>query len=102
MLYYWLLFFFVAFGAKCILATIMIYLLLPADRECSRCDGETLLLQGGHVSRFTSWFLMHRVQRRWCPGCGWEGLARRIDESGPQHADGTSDVIHPTRHSADR
>jgi hypothetical protein len=102
MLYYWILFFFIAFGSKFILALITIYIVLPAGNECGQCDGETLLMRGGRVGRFTSWLLMHRVQRRWCPLCGWEGLARRVDiHTGPSHA-GIRDHVHSIRHIADR
>jgi hypothetical protein len=45
---------------------------------------------------------MHRVQRRWCPLCGWEGHARRVDiHTGPSHA-GIRDHVHSIRHIADR
>ena len=102
MLYYWLFFFFVAFGSKVVLALITIYVILPQERECSRCDGETLLLRGGRVGRFTAWLLMNRVQRRWCPLCGWEGLSRRIRDTAPESSVQTRDRIHSTRHIADR
>jgi hypothetical protein len=102
MLYYWLLFFFIAFGAKVILATLTIYLLLPADRQCNLCEGETILLRGGHVGRFTAWLFMHRVQRRWCPVCGWEGLARRGDHESAVPLASTPDQITTTRHSHNR
>jgi hypothetical protein len=75
MLYY-LLFLFVAFGAKLVLAVVMIYLLLPADPTCSECDGDTLLLRMGPVGRACSWLCFGQLQRRWCPRCGWEGMAR--------------------------
>lgn len=78
MLYYWLLFFFVAFGAKALLALVMIYLLLPRDRTCSRCDRETVLVHHGGLGLVVSGFFLGRVQRRWCPACGWEGLAQRV------------------------
>jgi hypothetical protein len=75
MLYY-LLFSFLAVGAKLILALVMIYFLLPGDRDCNQCDNETFLLQlaGGH--RWLARLCLGRLQRRWCPQCGWEGYAR--------------------------
>ena len=73
---YWVLFGFVALGAKLILAAITIYLLLPTDRRCNGCDDETLLLRMERGSRLLSLVLLGRIQRRWCPRCGWEGLAR--------------------------
>jgi hypothetical protein len=75
MLYYSI-FFFLAFGAKLLLALVMIYMLLPGDRRCNQCDDETLLLQ---LSRGRLWLAracLDRLQRRWCPACGWEGYAR--------------------------
>jgi hypothetical protein len=74
MLYYWLLFFFIVFGAKLLLAIVMIYCLLPSDRSCSRCEEETLLVKR---RGFGSLVFLGRVQYRWCPRCGWQGLARR-------------------------
>jgi hypothetical protein len=70
------LFFFIAMGSKLLLALLMIYLLLPSDRQCNLCDEETLLLQ---LSGANGWFArlcMGTLQRRWCPACGWEGYAR--------------------------
>ena len=69
-------FVFIAFGAKALLAFAMIYLLLPADRTCSSCDGETLPLRMGPLGRLLSALSLGVVQRRWCPRCGWEGLTR--------------------------
>lgn len=76
MLYYWLLFFFVVFGAKLILAMVMIYFLLPSYRSCSRCDDDTLLVRTHPLGRWLFRLFLGRVEWRWCPRCGWEGLAR--------------------------
>ncbi|MEX2570783.1 MAG: hypothetical protein WD737_05715 [Gemmatimonadota bacterium] len=78
MWYYWLLFFFVAVVAKLLLAFTMIYLLLPAERLCILCDHETLLIRTNRAGRVGSALSLGRVRWRWCPRCGWEGLARRI------------------------
>ena len=77
----YLVFLFVAAGAKLILAGVMIYLILPKDRECSQCDGQTLLLGGNRAARFRSRLFLGRIQRRWCPRCGWEGMTRRVIEA---------------------
>lgn len=77
MLYYWLLFFFVAVGAKLLLALVMVYLLLPSDRSCNGCDEDTLLIRPSRAGRIGAWLSLGRIQWRWCPRCGWEGLARR-------------------------
>jgi hypothetical protein len=81
MLYYWILFFFVAFGAKVILAFVMIFLLLPSDRTCSQCDGETLWIRSHRTGRWGSSLTLGRLHWRWCPRCGWEGVARRVPKS---------------------
>jgi hypothetical protein len=93
---YWLLFFFVAVGAKLLLALVTIYLLLPSERSCNQCDGETLLLRMGRGGRLLARVFLGRLQRRWCPGCGWEGLARGrpFPESGTPIAAGST---APTR-----
>src|SRR5215213_6885307 len=72
----WIFFCFVAFGAKALLAFAMIYLIFPADRVCSGCDGETLPIRMGVAGRMLSRLSFGYVQRRWCPRCGWEGLTR--------------------------
>ena len=78
MWYHWLLFIFVAFLSKALLAFAMIYILLPNQRSCAQCDEETLLIRGGRIARIGSAIAFGRVQWRWCPRCGWEGLCRRI------------------------
>jgi hypothetical protein len=77
MLYHWLFFFFIAFGSKVVLAMAMIYMLLPLDRSCSRCDSDTLLIRPNRLGRIASALSFGRVQWRWCPSCGQENLARR-------------------------
>jgi hypothetical protein len=72
----WVFFFFVAFGSKVILATAMIYLILEEERGCPSCDAETALLRMGLPGRLLSLCSGGRVQKRWCPQCGWEGLTR--------------------------
>jgi hypothetical protein len=76
MMWTWIFFFFVAFGAKVVLAVATIYLLFSAERRCDECDGETLPIRMGGVGRALSALTLGKVQRRWCPGCGWEGLTR--------------------------
>jgi hypothetical protein len=78
MLYYYLLFFFIAMGAKFVLALLMIYLLLPGDDRCMDCDADTLLLGGDRAALFVTRTLRARLQRRWCPACGGESLARPV------------------------
>lgn len=77
MLYYYLLYFFIAVGAKLILALVMIYYLLPSDRRCNSCDEKTLLLKTNPVGRFGFRLMRGLVEWRFCPRCGWEGMGRR-------------------------
>jgi hypothetical protein len=50
---------------------VLMYLFLPAGRECPRCGEGTARIRsrvpglGGRL-----------MGKRWCLGCGWEGLAR--------------------------
>jgi hypothetical protein len=78
MLFYYTLFLFIAFGSKLLLALVMIYMLLPGDRSCNSCDEDTLLIRSDGGGRIFSKLTFGRVQRRWCPRCGWDGLARRV------------------------
>ena len=72
----WALFIFIALGTKLILALVTIYLLLPDDQRCSGCDTETLLMEMDGGVRLVSRMTGGRVERRWCPKCGWDGLGR--------------------------
>lgn len=76
MLYYWLLFFFVTVFAKVLLAMVMIYLLLPTDRCCGECGGETLLIEDHLLVRLVTRWRPGRLQRRWCPACSRMAFAR--------------------------
>jgi hypothetical protein len=50
---------------------VLLFLFLPAGRECPRCAGETVPIR----SR-----LLRPARRiasmRWCLACGWEGVTR--------------------------
>jgi hypothetical protein len=56
----------------------MIYMLLPSERSCNSCDGETLLIRpsgfAGGLARLTR----GRLQQRWCPRCEWYGFSRLV------------------------
>lgn len=87
---YWALFFFVTVGAKLLMAVVMIYFLLPAERRCAECDGETILLGASRAGRLRTRIFLGRLQTRWCPGCGWEGLSRRVPDPTPRGALGAA------------
>jgi hypothetical protein len=75
MLYY-ILFFFVALGAKLLLALATIYLLFPTERGCVGCDHDTLLVRPEMIGRMLERVSRGRLQWRWCPHCRWEGWTR--------------------------
>lgn len=72
----WLAFFFVAFFAKLGLAIAMCYLIFPSERTCDECNAETLPVRMGPGGRLLAKLMLGRLQRRWCPRCGWEGITR--------------------------
>jgi hypothetical protein len=45
--------------------------LLPTGRDCPRCTAETLPIRSALLRP-----LRKLVSQRWCPACGWEGMAR--------------------------
>lgn len=55
-----------------ILIGVGIALILRPVRECPACFRETFGLHH-RLLRFVAW-----LEWRWCPGCGWQGPARRL------------------------
>ncbi|WP_420128186.1 hypothetical protein [Longimicrobium sp.] len=76
MLLTWLAFFFLAFIGKLLLAAAMCYLIFPAERTCDACNSHTLPVRMGVAGRMMSKLMLGTLQKRWCPGCGWEGMTR--------------------------
>jgi hypothetical protein len=87
----WLLFFFLAFGAKFVLAVAMCYLVLDSERDCASCATETIPIQMKGWNRALSVLSMGYIQRRWCPRCQWEGLTRtgRMSRAGAPSSAGS-------------
>ncbi len=65
----------VTLGVKLALCAAIIYYLLPADRRCSACDGDTLPLVGPPGLRLLG--RVSRIERRLCLSCGATLVARR-------------------------
>ncbi len=55
---------------------------LPSGPFCPACLGETLWLRGP-LLRHRRLRRLPPLQRRWCPACGWEGLARPHPAAAP-------------------
>ncbi len=65
----------VTIGVKCALGVAIIYYLLPTDRRCVACDGDTIPLC---ARRGLGWLVrLTRAERRFCLGCGRTTVARR-------------------------
>lgn len=82
----WLLFFFLAFGSKVVLAFAMIYLMLEADRACPSCDNETMAIRLEGWKRSLGFLTRGYVEHRWCPRCQWDGLTRTGRSHAGSHA----------------
>lgn len=50
---------------------ILLYLFLPAGRECPRCASETVPVRSPLFAPFRKFATF-----RWCLTCGWEGVTR--------------------------
>ena len=78
-MFLWISFIFIAFVSKLLLGTVMCYLIFPSERTCDECDAETLPVRMGVGGRMLQKMLIGKLQRRWCPRCGWEGYTRTAD-----------------------
>ena len=50
---------------------VLLYLFLPAGRECPRCAAETISVRSSLLAPLRRFACF-----RWCLSCGWEGIAR--------------------------
>ena len=65
---------FAALGSKVLLSAWIIWIFLPSQPECSRCNGFTAQVEPRPGLR--TMYRCCRIQQRWCPGCGEHFLAR--------------------------
>ena len=65
---------FATLGSKVLLGLWIVWVFLPTEPECSRCNGFTTLLEPRRGLR--TFYRMCRIRHRWCPGCGEDFLAR--------------------------
>jgi len=52
------------------------YRALPRTERCPVCRGETLRLRSRLLRWISRALPSSTLHRRWCPACGWEGVAR--------------------------
>lgn len=64
----------------------VVYLILPATRTCPRCATDLAMIRHPVLRR-----LLPQVEHRWCLGCGWSGVVRRVARA---HPVGQSRVIN--------
>jgi len=59
------------------IVTAVVYLLLPQDLLCPHCNLEMVAVRNRFLDR-----LVPLLERRWCLGCGWDGVVRRVRVTG--------------------
>ena len=67
-----------------LLSAIVSYRALPHGRDCPHCTARTIRLASRPLRIASRLHPRTDVQRRWCIGCGWEGMAR-VDERTAHH-----------------
>jgi hypothetical protein len=72
---------------------------LPYGRRCPQCGGETLPLLARMLAR-VSRLTRRQLQRRWCAGCGWEGVIRLPRDAGPLLPRQIAPAVTDTRSTA--
>jgi hypothetical protein len=50
---------------------VLLYVFLPAGRDCPRCTRETLSIRSRALRP-----VRRALSLRWCMECGWQGIAR--------------------------
>lgn len=58
------------------LSAVVSYRALPVGRSCPHCSSETLQLRVQLLRLVSALHPRSALHRRWCLGCGWEGIAR--------------------------
>ena len=68
----------VLFGTVLLRAAIVmsvVYLMLPRPFSCPRCADKLTLIHHPLLQR-----LLPLLEHRWCLGCGWSGVVRRMKD----------------------
>lgn len=58
------------------LSAVLSFRAVHRGRDCPLCRRETIWLRSRWFGPLVRLGGGHVLQRRWCPGCGWEGVAR--------------------------
>jgi hypothetical protein len=69
---------FVLFATVLLRAAIVmtvVYFMLPKAFSCPRCADRLALIRHPIMRR-----LLPPIEHRWCLGCGWSGIVRRVRE----------------------
>jgi hypothetical protein len=82
-------FWFVLLGSKLVLGAVVIYLLLPKDRQCALCDAELIPLVSPRPATFV--LRLMRIQRYWCMECDRHSLGRPLPSRRRTHRT----ALHP-------
>ena len=59
------------------IVTAVVYLLLPQGSLCPHCNLEMVAVRNRVLDQ-----LVPLLQPRWCLGCGWNGVVRRVRATG--------------------
>ena len=73
-----------------VIITAVVYLLLPAGPLCPHCKVDMVPIRNRIFDR-----LFPPLQRRWCFGCGWNGVVRRVRVA-PSRPDAVRHAPRPT------
>lgn len=58
------------------LSAVVSYRALPLGRRCPHCDSDTIRLVSRPLRILSAVRRRTRLEKRWCLGCGWDGIAR--------------------------
>jgi hypothetical protein len=78
------------------LTAVVRYRALPSGRRCPECRDDTIWLARPRLRALARLYSRARVQRRWCLGCGWEGITR-VARPTPERATTEIAAMHSTQ-----
>lgn len=66
----------IVFVVPIALSLIVSFRALPMGRRCVQCGSETIRIRARHLNALSVNRAGFDLHRRWCSGCGWEGVTR--------------------------